>query len=157
VHASDGEGSPARHPRGVLAGLEKRGCDGTRPRRRVALAYVEAGIPAPVKTRWLRIYLHRAATAVGLGAFAPRADGAKEKDGETPKLEHSELTLGQLRHLALKLALDGGATLADVRAHARHRDPKMTMRYLKRAGRKAAAAAIGRELEGKPKAAGEGK
>lgn len=118
--------------------------------------WVEAGIPAPVKTRWLRIYLHRAAAAVGLGTFTPRADGAKEKDGETPKLEYSGLTLGQLRHLALQLALDGGATLADAQAHARHADPKMTMRYLKRTGRKAAAAAIGRELERKPaKASGD--
>jgi integrase len=115
--------------------------------------WVEAGIPAPVKTRWLRIYLHRAAAAVGLGAFTPRADGAVDAKGN-PKLEYSGLTLGQLRHLALQLALDGGATLNDVQAHARHADPKMTMRYLKRRGRKDAAAAIGRELARPPNVAG---
>jgi integrase len=116
--------------------------------------WVEAGIPAPVKSRWLRIYLHRAAAEVGLGRFTPRADGAMEKDGTTPKLEYSGITLGQLRHLALQLALDGGAQLNAVQAMARHADPKMTMRYLKRGNRKLAAEAIGRELERKPKAAG---
>ena len=110
--------------------------------------WVEAGIPAPVKTRWLRIYLHRAAAAVGLGTFRPRADGATDEEGN-PKLEYDGLTLGQLRHLALQLALDGGASLNDVQAHARHADPKMTMRYLKRRGRKDAAEAIGRSLERK--------
>jgi integrase len=110
--------------------------------------WIEAGIPAPVKTRWLRIYLHRAAAEVGLGTFEPRSDGATHKDG-SPKLAYDGITLGQLRHLALQLALDGGATLNDVQAHARHADAKMTMRYLKRAGRKSAAAAIGRQLERK--------
>jgi integrase len=85
--------------------------------------------------------------------FSPRADGAVDAKGN-PKLEYSGLTLGQLRHLALQLALDGGATLNDVQAHARHADPKMTMRYLKRRGRKDAAAAIGRELARPPNVAG---
>lgn len=118
--------------------------------------WIEAGIPAPVKTRWLRIYLHRAALVVGLGHLVPRADGALEQDGVTPKMRYRGITLGQLRHLGLQLAMDGGATLNDVQALARHADPKMTMRYLKRGRQKSAAAAIGRELERKPKTGGQG-
>jgi integrase len=116
--------------------------------------WVEAGIPAPVKTLWLRKYLHRAALQVGLARLKPRADGAMHVDGVTPRMVYDGLSLGQLRHLALQLALDGGATLNDAQAHARHADPTMTMRYLKRAGRKSAAAAIGRQLA-RPKAVGE--
>jgi integrase len=116
--------------------------------------WVEAGIPAPVKTNWLRKYLHRAAAEVGLGRFIP-VPGSEDAEGQPTKHTYEGLTLGQLRHLALQLALDGGATLNDVQAMARHADPKMTMRYLRRNRRKSAAAAVERALTRKPKASGD--
>jgi integrase len=101
--------------------------------------WVDAGVPAPVKARWLRIYFHRAAIATGLGRLVDK--------------KYVGIRLHDLRHLALQLALDGGAQLNDVQSLARHADPAMTMRYLKRAGSRRAADAIGRQLDRKPKEA----
>jgi integrase len=111
--------------------------------------WVDAGIPAPVKERWLRIYFHRAAVVIGLARMIkdPRGRIVKRgpKQGE-PLQVYDGPSLHDLRHLALQLALDGGAQLNDVQALARHTDPAMTMRYLKRSGRRRAADAIGRQL-----------
>jgi integrase len=63
-----------------------------------------------------------------------------------PLQVYAGMRLHDLRHLALQLALDGGAMLNDVQSLARHADPAMTMRYLKRSGSRRAADAIGRSL-----------
>lgn len=126
--------------------------------------WVDAGIPAPLKKKMLREHFHRAAVTVGLGRYeetgtmrrqrvtrdrsGPPASG--EAKGpiykDLPVLRYKGITLHDLRHLALQLALDGGAQLNDVQSFARHADPAMTMRYLKRAGQRRAADAIGRTL-----------
>lgn len=129
--------------------------------------WVHAGIPAPLQKKQLRHWFHQAAVAVGLGRYVETGttkkvierrsrDGAPAKGErigrklvEVPKTRYSGLTLHDLRHLALQLALDGGAQINDVQSLARHTDPAMTMRYLKRAGRKRAAEAIGRALGAK--------
>lgn len=107
--------------------------------------WVDAGVPAPVKARWLRIYFHRAAIATGLGRTV--------EDPTTTKTKYVGIRLHDLRHLAVQLAMDGGASLNDVQNFARHADPAMTMRYAKRAGARRAADAIGRQLDRKPKEA----
>jgi hypothetical protein len=113
--------------------------------------WVDLAIPAPVQERWLRIYFHRAACAIGLGRMIPDPSGRVVKRGEKeePALVYDGFTLHGLRHLALQLALDGGAKINEVQAIARHADPKMTMRYLTKGNRRAAADAIGRALERK--------
>jgi integrase len=127
--------------------------------------WVAAGIPAPLSQQRLRHWFHAAAVAVGLGRYKPtgktkRVIERRDRDGapakgertgdkliEVPATRYRGVTLHDLRHLALQLALDGGAQLNDVQSLARHADPAMTMRYLKRAGRKRAAEAIGRSLK----------
>lgn len=111
--------------------------------------WVDAGIPAPVKSRWLRIYFHRAALDVGLARLIddPRGRRVKNRAGKLePRKVYAGIRLHDLRHLALQLALDGGAQLNDVQSLARHADPAMTLRYLKRSGSRRAAEAIGRSL-----------
>lgn len=110
--------------------------------------WVDAGIPAPVKARWLRIYFHRAALEVGLARMIDDPKGRVVGKGKSkkPLQVYSGIRLHDLRHLALQLALDGGAMLNDVQSLARHADPAMTMRYLKRSGSRRAADAIGRSL-----------
>lgn len=115
-------------------------------------AWVDAGIPAPLQHRWLRTYFHRAAIAVGLGTMIDDPRGRTRSvtvDGvaKTVPLEvYRGIRLHDLRHLALQLALDGGAKINDVQSFARHADPAMTMRYLVRGQRRRAADAIGRSL-----------
>jgi integrase len=129
--------------------------------------WVDAGIPAPLQKKQLRHWFHQAAVAVGLGRYVETGktkqvierrarDGAPAKGERTgdkkvavKATRYQGLTLHDLRHLALQLALDGGAQLNDVQSLARHADPAMTMRYLKRSGRKRAAEAIGRALGAK--------
>lgn len=118
--------------------------------------WVDAGIPAPIQERWLRIYFHRAAVEVGLGRMIddPRGRTIKRGSLKGQRLQvYDGITLHDLRHLALQLAMDGGAQLNDVQALARHTDPAMTMRYLKRKGARRAADALGRQLDRKPKEA----
>jgi hypothetical protein len=53
--------------RRVLPGIEERRRVGHHPDRGSLWPWVDRGIPAPVKERWLRIYFHRAAVEDGLG------------------------------------------------------------------------------------------
>lgn len=111
--------------------------------------WVDAGIPAPLKHRWLRDYFHRAAIAIGLGEMIEDPRGRVVQRGPhqgEPLTVYRGIRLHDLRHLALQLALDGGAQLNDVQSFARHADPAMTMRYLTRSSRGRAAEAIGRQL-----------
>lgn len=98
--------------------------------------WVDAGIPSPIKLRALRRNFHNAAVAAGLGKRLETDAGER----------YTGITLHDLRHMALQLALDGGAALNDVQSFARHADPAMTMKYLKRAGQRRAADALGRML-----------
>ncbi len=130
--------------------------------------YVDAGVPAPRKVQGIRREFHRACIATGLGQYLETgktrrqlvrrsrdgAPGRGEPTGpiyeELPVVRYKGLTLHGLRHLALQFAIDGGAALNDVQAFARHADPGMTMRYLKRSGRRRAADAIARMLTPQP-------
>lgn len=130
-------------------GSKTAGAAGTIPVAEALYPWVDAAIPAPVKSRWLRIYFHRAAIATGLGRMIddPKGRTVKGENGEEKPLQvYSGIRLGDLRHLALQLALDGGAMLNDVQSLARHKNPAMTMWYLTRSGRQRAADAIGRSL-----------
>ncbi|MGQ0649550.1 MAG: hypothetical protein ACT4P7_18505 [Gemmatimonadaceae bacterium] len=86
--------------------------------------WIEAGIPAPRQYRWVRMHWKRAALSCG----------------------RPEIRLHDIRHLSIRLALDGGASLADVQAHARHDDPTMTMDYARIEQSRRAADAIRRSL-----------
>jgi integrase len=126
--------------------------------------WVDAAIPAPLQKKALRDWFHEAAVAIGLGRYEPtgktkrvverrlrsgppaKGERTGDKIIEVPATRYTGIRLHDLRHLALQLALDGGAQLNDVQSLARHADPAMTMRYLKRSGRKRAAEAIGRAL-----------
>lgn len=126
--------------------------------------WVNAGIPAPRKAKQIRVHFHRACVTLGLGRYEETGavrvqtvrrarDGAPSKGEPTgiirkelPVLRYKGLRLHDLRHLALQLALDGGAALNDVQRFARHADPTMTMRYLQRSSTRQAADAIGKML-----------
>jgi integrase len=86
--------------------------------------WIEAGIPAPRQYKWVRLHWKRAARACG----------------------RPEIRLHDIRHLSIRLALDGGAPLADVQAHARHEDPTMTMDYARIESSRRAADAIRKAL-----------
>lgn len=86
--------------------------------------WVEAAIPAPRQYKWVRLHWKRAAIACGRG----------------------DVRLHDIRHLSIRLALDGGAPLADVQAHARHEDPTMTMDYARIESSRRAADAIRKAL-----------
>lgn len=86
--------------------------------------WVEAAIPAPRQYKWVRLHWKRAAAACG----------------------RPEIRLHDIRHLSIRLALDGGAPLADVQAHARHEDPTMTMDYARIESSRRAADAIRKAL-----------
>jgi integrase len=120
-------------------------------------SWVDLGIPAPLQHRRLREQFHRAAIAIGLGRMIEDPRGRVTVRGKRkgePLLVYDGLRLHDLRHLALQLALEGGAKLNEVQAFARHADPRMTMRYLTKGNRQAAADAIGRALTKKPKRKG---
>ena len=86
--------------------------------------WVERGIPAPRQYQALRRSWKKAARAVG----------------------HPSLRLHDIRHLSIRLALEGGASLADAQAHARHEDPTMTMDYARIESSRRAADAIRRAI-----------
>jgi integrase len=126
--------------------------------------WVDAGVPAPRKIKGIRSTFHRACVGLGLGQYEETGEKRRQlvrRDRSGPPrpgepagpiykemavLRYHGLTLHGLRHLALQFAIDGGAALQDVQSFARHADPTMTMRYLKRSGRRRAADAIGRTL-----------
>lgn len=87
-------------------------------------SWVVAAVPAPVKYKWLAAHFIRAAKAAG----------------------HPRLTLAHLRNLHGILALDRGASIADVQASMRHSNPSMTMRYTRQLGRGRVASVIGGAL-----------
>jgi integrase len=131
--------------------------------------YVDAGVPAPRRIKGIRRAFHAACIATGLGRYVPTGKTRRQlvrrsRDGapspfepkgpiykDVPVVRYRGLTLHGLRHLALQFAIDGGAALNDVQAFARHADPAMTMRYLKRSGRRRAADAIAKTLNLSPK------
>jgi integrase len=86
--------------------------------------WVERGIPAPRQYQALRRSWKKAARAVG----------------------HPSLRLHDIRHLSIRLALEGGASVADAQAHARHEDPTMTLDYARIESSRRAADAIRRAI-----------
>lgn len=84
--------------------------------------WIDRGVPAPRQYQSLRRHWKRAAKTVG----------------------QPGLRLHDIRHLSIRMALDGGASLADAQAHARHEDPTMTMDYARIESSRRAADAIHR-------------
>lgn len=72
--------------------------------------WVDAGVPAPLRERWLRVYFNRA------------KDKAKLVD----------FRMYDLRHLGAQFAGDAGVTDRDLTVHLRHTNPKMSHRYSRR-------------------------
>lgn len=120
----------------------------TRRSRRVielgpaAWPWVEAGVPSPLKSRWIHIYWWRACVTLGLGRYeqvkkngAPhvkvmtRADGTREKK---PVMRYTGLRIHDLRHVTGQVATDEGATTAQVGDALGHSDYKTTARYQRR-------------------------
>lgn len=91
--------------------------------------WVIAGIPAPIKEKWIRTHWKRAARAEGAG----------------------ELRLHDLRHAFGQLASDAGAPTARIQAALRHASPEMTRRYEMQKARKDVAQLVGRAI--KPRSA----
>lgn len=87
--------------------------------------YIEAGIPAPVKEKWLRIHFNRARKAIG----------------------RPDLWLRDLRHMFGQLAADQGQAQANIMAAMRHETPAMTARYLRRKAKRDVAEAVGAALK----------
>lgn len=87
--------------------------------------WVAAGIPAPRQYQALRRNWKRAAAKVG----------------------RPTLRLHDIRHLSIRMALEGGASVADAQAHARHEDPTMTLDYARIESSRRAADAIRRAIQ----------
>lgn len=107
-----------------------------------AWPWIEAGIPSPLKTRWIHIYWWRACVALGFGRYeqvtkngvaqvkaVTRKDGMRE---ERPVMRYTGLRLHDLRHVTGQVATDEGATTAQVGDALGHSDYKTTARYQRR-------------------------
>lgn len=86
--------------------------------------WIEAGIPAPLKRRWLGIYWRRACKAAGL----------------------TNVRLHDLRHCYAQWTTDEGAEERLVGYALRHKDPAMTRRYTRTKGRRDVARTQGKVL-----------
>lgn len=82
--------------------------------------WIEAGIPAPLQYKSLRLEFKKAALAIG----------------------RPELVLHDLRHAHGQWAVDAGIPEARVQSSLRHKNPAMTRRYTKRQGRGEVAAGL---------------
>lgn len=118
--------------------------------------WIEAGIPSPLKSRWMHIYWWRACVAAGFGRYEPVLENGSPtirnvrlRNGDTaskPAMRYTGPRLHDLRHLYAQLASDEGAPTAKVQAALRHADPKMTRRYEMRRAKGEVARLVGRAL-----------
>jgi integrase len=110
-----------------------------------AWPWVRAGIPSPLKSRWMHIYWWRASVALGVGRYEPvitngvpqfkttsPARGTRDKRDREPVLRYVGLRLHDLRHLTGQVATDEGATTARVGDALGHADDKTTARDQRR-------------------------
>lgn len=119
-------------------------------------AWIEAGVPSPLKSRWMHIYWWRACVKAGFGRYEPVLKNGlpvirtvKLRNGTTeerPATRYAGLRLHDLRHLYAQLASDEGAPTAKVQAALRHADPKMTRRYEMRQAKGEVAQLVGQAL-----------
>ena len=86
--------------------------------------WIEAGVPSPLRYRWMREYFKRAVVVIG----------------------RKELRLHDLRHFMAQVASDQGASTPLIQAALRHRDPSMTRRYEMRKAKGEVARLVGRAL-----------
>ena len=86
--------------------------------------WVIAGIPAPIKEKWIRTHWKRAAREEGVG----------------------ELRLHDLRHAFGQFASDAGAPTARIQAALRHASPEMTRRYEMQKAKRDVAELVGRAI-----------
>ena len=125
--------------------------------------WIEAGIPSPLKSRWMHIYWWRACVAEGFGRYEPVLENGKPamrtvrlrngREATRPAMRYTGLRLHDLRHLYAQLASDEGAPTAKVQAALRHADPKMTCRYEMRRAKDDVARLVGRALANSRKTA----
>lgn len=107
-----------------------------------AWPWVEAGVPSPLKSRWIHIYWWRACVALGFGRYeqvikdgVPQVKAITREDGkreEQPVVRYTGLRLHDLRHVTGQVATDEGATTAQVGDALGHSDYKTTARYQRR-------------------------
>ena len=87
-------------------------------------SWIIAGVPAPVKYKWLAAHFKRAARKAG----------------------HPKLSLAHLRNLHGLLPLDRGASVSDVQSSMRHSTPAMTLRYTRQLAKGRVASVLGDAL-----------
>lgn len=83
--------------------------------------WIEAGIPSPLKYKWLRIHWKRACEAAGIPGFR----------------------FHDVRHVLGQWAIDAGAPVSEVQAALRHDKLETTAIYLRRKAKKNVAKVIG--------------
>lgn len=124
--------------------------------------WIQAGIPAPLKERWMGIYWRRAclklglARQVGTGRFRTvrmkRQTSGPYRANEKPEFRQVEITrykgprLHDLRHLFAQIADAEGLSAETVMAALRHTNPKQTSDYKRRAAARETAIVAGRGL-----------
>lgn len=90
--------------------------------------WIEAGIPSPLRYRWLRKHWNRACLAVG---------AAKDVEGR-----YSGLVMHDLRHALAQWASDAGTPTAVLQHMLRHSSQAMTAKYAKRSNSRSVATTI---------------
>jgi integrase len=81
--------------------------------------WIEAGVPSPLKYKWLRVHWTRACVEVGVAFYK---DPANKRGYVGPRLH-------DLRHCHGQWAVNNGASEASVQVALRHATPEMTRRY----------------------------
>jgi integrase len=99
-------------------------------------AWVEAGIPSPLRYKWLRIHWCRACVKAGAGAWT---DTENERG-------YSGLRLHDLRHALGQWSTDQGVPTNVVQDQLRHATEAMTRRYSRMANSRQVAEAMGRAV-----------
>jgi integrase len=107
-----------------------------------AWPWIEAGIPSPLKSRWIHIHWWRACVKLGFGRNeqlvvkgVPQfktVRRAGKADERVPILRYAGLRIHDLRHVTGQVATDEGATTAQVGDALGHSDYKTTARYQRR-------------------------
>ena len=114
--------------------------------------WIEAGVPSPLRYKWLRAYWCRACAATGHGRLWSEPIVREGKPVITkrgkPKLRwhYQGLRLHDLRHCHGQWATDEGAPESKVQAALRHASPTMTRRYVLKKDRGEVARMVGRAL-----------
>jgi integrase len=94
--------------------------------------WIVAGIPSPLRYKWLRKHWNDACLAVGAAQMV-----------ETPKgLRYSGLTMHDLRHALAQWTSDAGTPINKVQDMLRHASPAMTAKYARQSATRLVASTI---------------